>query len=83
MTSVAADDRDLRAAQEKLFESKIRPLLASKCVKCHGSKKQEGQLRLDSRQAMLTGGESGPVFVPGKPEESLILEAMRYESFEM
>ncbi|HUG19672.1 MAG TPA: DUF1549 domain-containing protein, partial [Planctomycetaceae bacterium] len=82
-TSVAADDRDLRAAQEKLFESKIRPLLATKCVKCHGSKKQEGQLRLDSREAMLTGGESGPVFVPGKPGESLILEAMRYESFEM
>ena len=68
---------------EELFEKQIRPVLATKCIKCHGPKKQEGKLRLDSRAAMLKGGESGPAFVPGKPDESLIVEAMRYESYEM
>jgi hypothetical protein len=68
---------------DKLFEEQIRPVLATKCIKCHGSKKQEGKLRLDSRAAMLKGGESGPALVPGKPNESLMIEAMRYESYEM
>lgn len=65
------------------FETKIRPILATKCLKCHGEQKQEGELRLDSRAAMLRGGESGPAIVPGQADESLLLEALRYESFEM
>jgi len=74
----------LRAeSPDKLFEEQIRPVLATKCIKCHGPKKQEGNLRLDSQQAMLKGGDSGPAIVPGKPGESLIIEAMRYESYEM
>jgi mono/diheme cytochrome c family protein len=52
------------------FESKIRPLLVEHCQQCHGEKKQWAGLRLDSRDAMLTGGDSGPAVVPGKPEES-------------
>lgn len=65
------------------FEQAIRPLLVAKCLKCHGEKKQEGDLRLDSREAILKGGESGAAMVPGKPEESLLIEAIKYESFEM
>ena len=65
------------------FESHIRPVLVSKCVKCHGEKKQEGELRLDTREGMLKGGESGPAIVPGKPDKSLLIEAIRYESIEM
>ncbi len=65
------------------FEQNIRPLLVAKCLKCHGEKKQEGKLRLDSLSAMLKGGESGPAIVPGKPDESLLIEAIKYESFEM
>ncbi len=65
------------------FEQNIRPLLATKCLKCHGEKKQEGHLRLDSRASILKGGDSGPAIVPGKPEESLLIEAIKYESFEM
>src|SRR5690606_33535802 len=53
------------------------------CFKCHGPDKQSGELRLDSRAAMLQGGDSGPAIVPGKPEESLLIEAVKYESFEM
>ena len=65
------------------FETKIRPLLAAKCIKCHGAKKQEGELRLDSREALFTGGESGPAVVAGKLDESLFIEAIRYDSLEM
>ena len=73
------------SAEEVLvhFEKHIRPTLVSQCLKCHGPKKQEGGLRLDSRGAILKGGESGPALVPGKPEQSLLLEALRYEGLEM
>ena len=67
----------------EFFESEIRPLLIAKCQRCHGPKKQEAGLRLDSRAAMLKGGESGPAIVPGKPDLSLLIEAVRYESLEM
>lgn len=75
----ASDD----SAAVKHFEQHVRPLLVGKCLKCHGEKKQEGSLRLDSLDAMLEGGDSGPTLVRGGEEESLILEAIRYESFEM
>ena len=60
--STSAGDR------EKFFEQNVRPLLAEKCYSCHGEKKQKGGLRLDSIEAILKGGESGPAVVPGKPE---------------
>jgi hypothetical protein len=58
------------------FESRVRPILVDHCVKCHGPKKQSSSLRLDSREAALKGGESGPAFVPAKPEESLLVQAV-------
>lgn len=67
----------------KFFESHIRPLLANRCFKCHGDQKQSGALRLDGLNAMLAGGDSGAAIVPGKPDESLLVEAIRYESYEM
>ncbi|MEO2016708.1 MAG: PSD1 and planctomycete cytochrome C domain-containing protein [Fuerstiella sp.] len=69
--------------QLQFFETNIRPLLHSRCVKCHGENEQKGGLRLDSRESLLKGGESGPAAVTGKPAVSLLLEAVRYESFEM
>ncbi|MEX0819377.1 MAG: PSD1 and planctomycete cytochrome C domain-containing protein, partial [Pirellulaceae bacterium] len=65
------------------FEQHIRPILVTKCLKCHGEKKQEGSLRLDSREAMLHGGDSGPAIVAGQAAESLLIEAIKYESYEM
>ncbi|HXJ74671.1 MAG TPA: c-type cytochrome domain-containing protein, partial [Candidatus Dormibacteraeota bacterium] len=59
------------------FENRIRPLLAEQCFSCHGPDKQKGKLRLDSREAMLAGGEHGPALVPGQPEESKLIEAVR------
>jgi mono/diheme cytochrome c family protein len=71
------------AEQLKFFESKVRPLLVENCHKCHGPDKQKGSLRLDAISTILEGGDSGPAVVPGKPDESLLIEAVRYESYEM
>lgn len=65
------------------FEKKVRPLLAEHCWKCHGPEKQRGGLRLDSREALLAGGDSGPVVVAGDPDNSLLISAVKYESLEM
>ena len=59
------------------FENRIRPLLVARCVKCHGPKKAEGGLRLDSHTGLLRGGESGRVVVPGNPKDSPLLAAVR------
>lgn len=71
------------AETEAFFESQVRPLLIEKCVSCHGEKKQHAGLRLDSRHAMLAGGDSGPSVVPMQPDESLLIDAVKRESFEM
>jgi hypothetical protein len=63
----------------EFFEKSVRPVLAENCFGCHNDQKQKGGLRLDSRQAMLTGGETGPAIVPGHPEESLLLKAIHYK----
>ncbi len=60
-----------------LFEAQIRPVLAANCFECHGPKKQESDLRLDSRDAMLNGNSDGPVIVPGDPEKSRLVKAIR------
>ena len=80
-----ADDPKFDAAQLEFFEKKIRPVLVEHCYKCHGGDKKsiKGSLRLDTRAATLAGGDSGPAIVPSKPDESLVLSAMKYEDFEM
>ncbi len=67
--------------QAEFFENKIRPILSNECFKCHSAeaKKIKGELRLDSHAAVLKGGESGPSVVPGKPDESLVIKAVRYK----
>ena len=69
----------------EFFEKRIRPVLVEHCYACHSGQAREikAGFRLDSRQAFRQGGETGPAIVPGKPEESLLLEALRHESFEM
>src|SRR5262245_61080377 len=65
--------------QVRFFETNIRPVLADHCFKCHGPKRQWGRLRLDSRAAMLRGGESGAAVVLGKPDQSLLIRAVRQQ----
>lgn len=59
------------------FESKVRPILLNRCGKCHGADKQWGDLRLDSRETALRGGESGVSIIAGKPDDSLLIKAVR------
>jgi cytochrome c553 len=61
------------------FEKKVRPVLVEKCISCHGPDKQQGDLRVDSRAALLAGGSRGAGLVPGKPDESLLLRALAHD----
>src|SRR5687767_7141319 len=72
----AADD----PAGIEFFEKKVRPVLAEHCYSCHSTaaKKDRGGLHLDSKAAVLKGGDSGPAVVPGKPAESLLVKAVHY-----
>jgi len=66
-------------AGTELFESRIRPVLVDHCYECHNSEtKAEGGLALDFRDGLRDGGTSGPALVPGKPDASLILKAVRH-----
>ena len=80
MASPSLKAEEPTAEQFTFFEEKIRPVLAEHCYKCHSSrsKKLKAELYLDSREGLLKGGETGPVVVAGKPEESLLIRAVVY-----
>jgi hypothetical protein len=64
----------------ELFEQRVRPTLTHRCYRCHSAQaeKLKGGLRLDSREAAMKGGDTGPALVPGHPEKSLLIEAISY-----
>ena len=76
----AATEVGITPEQERFFEAKIRPVLVTQCGKCHAStaEKLRAGLRLDSREGVRLGGDSGPAIVPGRPDESLLITAIRY-----
>ena len=80
LAGVAAGDAGI-----EFFEKKIRPVLVEQCYSCHSqaAKKRKGGLYLDSRAALRKGGDSGPAILPGKPEESLLVKAVRYIDAEL
>ncbi len=77
-----AADTTLTDDQTNFFERKIRPVLIEKCYECHSSqaKKVKGGLLLDTKVGSLEGGDNGPAVVPGKLDESLLIEAIRYQN---
>jgi hypothetical protein len=75
--SRAGNDKPDGKAVE-FFENQIRPLIVENCFECHGEGKVKGHLRLSSRANILKGGDSGPAVVPGKPDDSLLIQAVRY-----
>jgi hypothetical protein len=75
--------KDFPPAAVEFFEARVRPILVDQCIKCHGPKKQSSGLRLDSREAVLEGGESGPALVPAKPDESLLIQAVSHTHAEL
>ncbi len=64
----------------EFFEKQVRPILVARCYECHSgtAKRLEGGLRLDSLAAAMKGGGTGPAVVPGKPKESLLIDAINY-----
>lgn len=68
------------AAGIEFFESKVRPILVDNCYRCHSREagKNRGGLQLDTRDAMLKGGDSGPALIPGQVDKSLFIKAVRY-----
>ncbi len=79
-TASAWADTDSKAL---LFEESIRPVLLGICGECHGPEKQKGGLRLDSRAALLEGGSLGPALIPGDPDQSLVIQAVRQSDPEL
>ena len=68
----------------EFFEKKVRPLLAERCLECHSEeKKVKGGLRLDSRDGWAKGGDAGAAIVPGEPDKSLLIEAVRYTNTDL
>ena len=72
-------------ADDEFFEKKIRPVLVEHCYSCHSqsAKKLKAHLLLDSREAMLKGGDTGPAIVPGAPEKSLLVKAISYTDVDL
>ncbi len=66
------------AASIEFFEKNVRPVLVEKCLSCHGAAKAKGGLRLDSREALIRGGNGGAVVVAGKPKESRLITAIYF-----
>src|SRR5207253_1592584 len=66
--AVPVPPEEAPAAAAEHFEKTVRPLLAGRCWRCHGPRRQKGGLRLDSADALAQGGGSGPVVVPGQPD---------------
>lgn len=83
VTAAAASPQSSADEQAQFFHEKILPLLEARCFECHGDGDLEGGLRATSRQSLLEGGETGPAIVPGDPDRSLLIQAVRYETLQM
>ncbi len=81
----AADFAHPTPAGIEFFEKKIRPVLTQHCYKCHSAAASsiKGELKLDTREGLHKGGESGAAVVPGDSQSSLLMEALRFEGLEM
>ncbi|MEO2035298.1 MAG: PSD1 and planctomycete cytochrome C domain-containing protein [Planctomycetaceae bacterium] len=85
LTTPLFSDDDLDQDAVVFFEKKIRPVLVEHCYECHSASAEDlgGGLRLDSRSRLRRGGDSGRIIVPGNPNESLLLSALRHDDLKM
>ena len=83
--AVGADPPPGPDSQQEFFEKQVLPILQTRCLECHShaAGKSKGGLMLDSRSGWQTGGDSGPAIVPGKPDESLLIQAVRHTDLRM
>src|ERR1700690_1088169 len=75
-----ASAQQLTREQSDFFENRIRPIFVNDCYKCHSQQapKLKGGLSLETRDGWLKGGDNGPVVVPGDPDKSTLIKAVRY-----
>ena len=78
MCVIASPAYSSRESDQEFFETKVRPLLAKNCYTCH-TDARAGGLQMDSEDGMKRGSKDGPVLVPGKPDESKLIQAIRYK----
>lgn len=78
LSCAAARAAEPPPAAIEFFERKVRPLLIENCTSCHGEKKQEASLRLDTREGLLKGSDKGPIIVTGEPDASRLIKAIQY-----
>jgi mono/diheme cytochrome c family protein len=85
LPAIAVGDDEFTSEQLEFFEAKVRPLLVQHCYDCHSTdaKKLKGGLYVDSREGLMKGGDSGAAAVTGKPHDSLLIDAVKYKSYEM
>ena len=85
LPALRGDEAQPTPAQLEFFETRIRPVLVNQCYECHSSqsKKVKGSLLLDTRAGIRRGGDSGASVVPGKPADSVLLDALKYDGLEM
>ncbi len=78
--ALGQDSPSSLAAKEEYFEKSVRPVLVERCFSCHSAKAKEvkGGLRMNSRDSLLRGGDTGPAIVPGDADASLMIDAVRY-----
>ncbi|MFO0534948.1 MAG: c-type cytochrome domain-containing protein, partial [Planctomyces sp.] len=81
--SASAAQQESADQQAQFFHEKVLPLLEARCFECHGDGDVEGGLLATSRETLLEGGETGPAIVPGDPDRSLLIQAVRYETLQM
>jgi hypothetical protein len=79
LLALAAPGTAAAGPGDELFEKEVRPVLVARCFPCHGNGKSKGGLSLASRASLLKGGDSGPAAVPGKPDNSLLVRAVRHD----
>ncbi|MEQ9070286.1 MAG: DUF1549 domain-containing protein, partial [Gimesia chilikensis] len=82
LTLITVSTPALQAAEKVDYLKQIKPLLTEKCYACHSALKQEAELRVETRELMLNGGDSGAALVPGKPDDSLLLYRIMAEGDE-
>jgi len=83
--AIAPAPASISAADLQFFETRVRPILVDRCYKCHShdADKIKGGLMLDTREGMLHGGDTGPAIAPGKPEDSLLVDAISYKDADL
>lgn len=82
--SIASANQETNSKEQfEFFEKRVRPILVERCYECHGAKEASGGLRLDHRDGLIVGGDSGAALVPNNPDASLMVRAVKYSDADL